>query len=305
MKVFDYLKNIVIVLVFVQIAPILFQNIKAQYSQYVFPKTQFALIEVKGTMHSSEKYIKYLKEYFEDDNIKGIMLKMECPGAASGTAHALFNEIIKLKKEYPAKPIITLVENVCASGGYYMACATDAIICPACSLIGSIGANLPYLFQLQEFMEQHKVKYETVKAGKYKGVANPFVAMTPEEKAMLQGVIDDTYDQFIHDVVTTRKLSTADTDKWAEGKLFSGRQAQKLGLVDTVGSSSDAIALLREKALVEKDQKIEWVKPVKKLSFWSLFSGSVGEKEGDSMFSSLVNKLTHRFESRHIKNCLF
>jgi len=305
MKVFDYLKNILIVLVILQIAPILFENIRAQYSTYIFPRTRFALIEVKGVLYNSEKYNKYLKQYFEDDSIKGIMLKMECPGSASGTAHALFNEITKLKKQYPAKPIITLVENICASGGYYMACATDGIICPASSLIGSIGANLPYLFQLQNFIEQHNVKYESIKAGKYKSVADPFVTITPEEKAMLQSVIDDTYNQFIQDVVTTRKLSTTDTSKWADGKLFSGRQAQKLGLIDIIGSSSDAIALLREKALVDKDQKIEWIKPAQKMSLWSFFSGNMTEEEGNSMFSCLLAKLLGRFQSKQIQGCMF
>jgi len=305
MNFFDHLKNIFIVLIFLQVAPTLFESIKSQYGKYIFPRTRFALVEVKGVLYNSEQYNKHLKKYFEDESIKGILLKLECPGAASGTSHALFSEILALKKEYPAKPIIALVENICASGGYYIACAADSIICPASSLVGSIGASLPYLFQLQEFIEEYKIKYETIKAGKYKSVADPFVTISDEDKQMLQSVIDDTYQQFIEDVVKTRKLSTADTSAWADGKLFSGRQAQKLGLVDMIGSASTAVALLREKALVEKDQKIEWVKPVKKISFWSLFSGGASEEESDSMFSSLLNKIVHRFESRHIKNCLF
>lgn len=305
MSVFDYLKNIFIILVLLQIAPALFDGIKGQYGKYIFPRTRFALIKVKGVLYNSQHYNKYLKKYFEDDSIKGILLKMECPGAASGTAYALFNEIMTLKKEYPAKPIVTLVENICASGGYYVACATDAIICPASSLIGSIGANLPYLFQLQEFIEQYKIKYESIKAGKYKGVADPFVMITPEEKQMLQNVIDDTYQQFIEDVVKTRKLSTADTTKWADGKIFSGRQAHKLGLVDIVGSASDAVALLREKALVEKDQKIEWIKPVQKLSLWSLFAGRSSGQEGESIFSSVLSNLLNKFNSGHINSCVF
>ena len=306
MTFFDHLKNIFIILIFLQIAPSLFEGIWRQYSKYVMPRPKFALIEIKGIMRNSDRTIKYLNRYFKNDSIKAIMLKMECPGSASGSAYAVFNEIMTLKKEYPAKPIITLVENVCASGGYYIACATDSIVAPACALIGSIGASLPFLFQLQDFIEEYKIKYVPIKAGTYKDATDPFVEISEGDKAMLQNVIDDTYNQFVQDVVDTRKVSLAEQKNWAEGRLFTGRQARANGLIDLVGSASDALTLLKEKALIEKDVEVEWVRPVKRTGIWSLFSKGQEDEESKSMFfSSLANSLCNTFENRYLTKRLF
>lgn len=302
MGFFDYFKNIFLILIFLQITPALLIGIKKQYSKYLMPRTKIGLVEINGVLYSSDKYNKRLNKYFKDPEIKAILIKMECPGSAAGTAQSIFNEINILKKEYPAKPIITLVENVCASGGYYIACATDEIITPGSALIGSIGSNLPYLFQLQEFIEQYKIKYETIKAGKYKNIADPFVAMTADERAMLQGVIDDSYFQFADDVVKTRKVSLKEKEKWADGKIFSGRQALKLGLVDMLGSARTAIDRLKDKALIKGE--IEWVKQPKKTSFWSLFSGR-GDESGNSMFSFLASKLGVNFNEKHLVHRVF
>ena len=98
MKFFDYLKNIFLILIFLQITPSLIQNITKQYARYLVPRTRVALIEMKGVLYNSDHYNKYLNRYFKDNEIKGIMLKMDCPGGAAGTAQAIFNEIKVLKK---------------------------------------------------------------------------------------------------------------------------------------------------------------------------------------------------------------
>jgi len=305
MSFFDYLKNAFILIIFLQIAPSFFKGIGKQYRRYLFPRTRFGLIEVKGVVYNSDRYNKYLKKYFEDETIKAILLKMECPGGASGTAHAIFNEIVKLKQKYPTKPIVTLIENLCASGGYYIAAATDSIISPATALIGNIGAQLPYLFQLQKFLEEYKISYEPIKAGKYKTSVDPFITITDDDKQMLQSVVDNLYAQFMQDIVKTRKLSLNDKDKWAEGKLFTGKQAHALGLIDTIGSASDAVSIMREEAMVEKNQKIEWVRPVQKTSLWSLFSGREQNGESGSMFSAFANQLCDTVENRYLARKAF
>ena len=111
---------------------------------------------------------------------------MECPGGASGTSQTIFDELKALKKENP-KPVVVLVENICASGGYNIACAADYIIAPGSAIIGSIGASLPYLFNVKELLEKINVKYTPIKAGTYKNVTNPFVEMTPQEDRFIAG----------------------------------------------------------------------------------------------------------------------
>jgi len=300
MSFFDYLKNIFLILIFLQFAPVLVRNIKKQYSKFIIPKEKVAVINIKGILYKSNRYNKYLNKYFKDNTIKAILLKMDCAGGAAGTAQSIFTEIQMLKKKYN-KPIITLVENISASGGYYIATATDYIIAPASSLIGSIGSSFQYLFQLHEFIEQYKIKYKSIAAGTYKNATDPFVDMTPDQEKMLKEVLESSYNQFTTDVAKNRKLSLKDKDTWANGKIFTGNQALKLGLIDAFGSPYLATAMIREKAMIEEDKEIQWVKPPKKDSLFGLFGGQDRDDSEDSMFSNFMTELCIFLENRYLK----
>ena len=239
----------------------------------------------------------YLNHFFAQPDIKAILLKIESPGGAAGTSEAIFYELIRLKKEYPQKPVVVLTENVCASAAYNIACAADHIVASPSAVIGSIGANFRYLFQLKDFIEQYKIKYLAVKGGKFKSTTDPFVDMTPEEQAMLQNVVDDSYQLLIARIAQQRKLSPETSSLWADGRLFNGNQALNLGLIDEVGSLSNAIAKLKEKALI--DRKIEWVKPPKTSTWDRLFGTSANTFDHDTVTSSLVNSICSCLEQRY------
>jgi protease-4 len=295
MTFFDYLKNIFLILVILSILPRLIDSLHKQYGSFFESKTKVGVVSIKGIIYDSTHHNKHLSAYFKDPSIKAILLKIECPGGAAGTSQAIYNEIKELKKEYP-KPVIALIENVCASGGYYIACASDHIIASGSATVGSIGAYLPLSFQLKEFIEQYKVHYAPVKAGRYKTVGDPFVDRTPEETALLQGMLNDTYAQFSTDVATARKLSLKEITQWGEGKVFSGRQALALGLIDALGSAKTAERIIKEKALI--DDAIEWVKPPESSSILSFFSDPTDEGE-NNMFSSCVNEVCSVVENRY------
>ncbi len=295
MTFFDYLKNIFFLLILLQITPSILESIRKQYGRYLEPRTSVGVLSIKGVLYDSSYYSKHLQRFFKEDSIKAILLKMECPGSASGTGYALFNEIQTLKQEYQ-KPIIVLVENICASGGLWIACAADYIIAPSTALIGSIGVYFPYLFQLKNFIEDYKIRYESVKAGTYKTVADPFVDITPEERALLQSVLDDTYQQFTQSIAKTRKLPITTVTEWADGKIFTGSQAHKLGLIDEIGSAQNAIKVIKEKALIEGE--IEWVHPPKNGGFLSKIFGGGQTDDDSSMFTSLINTLWNFVETR-------
>ena len=191
--------------------------------------------------------------------------------------------------------MVILVENVCASGGYLIACAADLIISPASAIIGSIG-NYFSNIQLREFLEQFKIKYTTVKAGKFKTIGDPLSDLTEEEKELLQIIQDDAYRHFTQQVANTRKLSLANVQDWADGKIFTGLQAQKLGLIDEIGSAQNAIKALKERALIEGE--IEWVKFPKKGGLLSLFTGTETQN-ADSMFTNALNQLCSFLETRY------
>jgi len=148
---------------------------------------------------------------------------------------------------------------------------------------------MPYFFQLHDFIEQFKVHYIPMKTGTYKAIGDPFVDLTTQDKELLQGVLDDSYQQFIADVARMRKLALTNSAVWADGKVFSGNQAKQVGLIDEVGSAYTAIRAIKDKGLIEGE--IEWIKPPQQTSMLNLFTGHSGSDDEQSMFASMATKV--------------
>lgn len=260
-KLSDYLKNLFFIIILLQIAPPILQSLKKQYIDTLEPKSRVGYIQLSGVMGDSSYATKWLKKFFKEPSIKAILLKIESAGSTAGTAEAIANEIEILKKEYP-KPIITLSENICTSGAYMIAAATDYIIATPSSLLGSIGTTIANQFKVKDFLEQYKIQYESIKTGEYKDSTNPFTNPTPEQRAHLEGITQDSYQTFIEHVAKNRKkIALAKAPEWANGKLFTGKQALKIGLLDEIGSLSNAISHLKKVAMIE--DRIEWIKPAR------------------------------------------
>lgn len=274
--------------------PGILSSLKDKFGTALESRDQVAVIQIKETLTDSSKFHKQLHTYFKDNTIKAIVIKMECPGGAAGTSQAVYNEIKTLKATYP-KPIVTLVENMCASGGYYIAAATDYIIAPGSALVGSIGTAFSNVFQLREFLEQFKIKTVPLTAGTYKAAANPLADMTPAEKELLQTLLNDSYDQFISDIAQARSLDAATHKQWGDGKIFTARQAAELKLVDEVGSYSSLLTYLKEKAGISED--VKWVCEAKKRSVLDWISG---QQDDDScgIFGAFADVLITKVEQR-------
>jgi protease IV len=286
----ESLKNVFFLLVIVQVAPPIVKNIVRQYGNILEPKTKVGYLPIKGVLYNSTYYQKHLKSMFENNEIKAIVLKIESPGGASGTAEAIANEIAWFKKEYP-KPIITLSENICTSGGYYIAASTDFIITEASTIVGSIGTVLLYQFKLNELLDKLHIKYNNVATGAYKTSTDPFIPSSPEQVKLLQAVTDASYENFIAHINKCRpKLLLQESKTWADGKVFSGVQALQQGLIDAIGSISTAENKIKELAIIEGS--IEWIKPEKNITIWnSLFgteSKSVNFQESIGQFVQAV-----------------
>ena len=131
----NLLKNIVLIVIIISIAPIFVQGIRTQYLRLLEPRTPIGIIKIKEKINSSHALTTQLHSFFKNTAIKGIVLKIDCCQPANGAAQNVYNEIVHLKKEYP-KPVITFVENTCLSGGYLIACASDYIVAPWSAVIG-------------------------------------------------------------------------------------------------------------------------------------------------------------------------
>lgn len=294
MRFYDYLKNILLILFILQIAPVFIRSILSQYKDLLEPKTQVGVLPIRGNITEASPYIHSLQKLFKDSEIKAILLKVECPGGSSGTGETIFNEIQALKAEYP-KPVVVLVENVCASAAYWISCAADHIVSPSTAIIGSIGAYFPYLFQLKGLLETYNIQYKAIKAGTYKTVGDPFVEMTEKEQALLQQVINDSYVQFTKSVAQCRKLSLTKLADWADGKIFTGAQAKEMGLIDEIGSLHQAVQAIKAKGSIEGE--IEWVTIAKEQGLLQrLFSGNT---LSGSITTNIMDSICTYLETRY------
>lgn len=292
-----FMINIFLFLLLLQCIPALLKSIKQTYEEILEPSTKVGVIAIHGCMDDSATHAKNLKKFFENREIKAILIKMDSPGGAAGAAQALFNEIKEAKKLH-IKPVVTWVQNVCASGGYYVATASDHIIASPAALVGSIGAYIPHP-AFKKFIEQFKIQYTTTKAGLYKTAGNPLLDITPEQEAMFKGLVDNIYQQFTTDVAQQRtKLSLQKVATWADGKIFTGAQALELGLIDQLGSQITAENYIKQK--INTDKKIEWVTPSCKSPLMKWISSSDCADDGDehhSYISAAMQEFCTRLEN--------
>jgi protease-4 len=200
----------------------------------------------------SENISKAIRKVRLDDKIKAVVLRVNSPGGSSLASDVIWREVVLTKK---VKPIIVSMGDVAASGGYYIACAADSIIAEPNTITGSIGifAVLPNLQKL--FNDKLGVTFDGVKTGKYADLGNVSRPLTPEEKAILQNSVNRGYDTFTKAVAQGRGKTQEYINSIGQGRVWTGAQALKIGLVDRLGNISDAVKSAAKKANL-KDYKL-------------------------------------------------
>lgn len=199
-----------------------------------------ALVEVEGLIVDAERIVRELEEHAEDASIRAIVVRIQSPGGVVAPTQEIYDAIRRIRDQ--GKPVVASMGAIAASGGYYLAAAADRIVANPGTLTGSIGV----LIQLADFeglLEKVGVRYEVVKAGRLKDIGNIGRRMTDEERAVLQSLLDDMHDQFVTAVAQGRGLDRAAVVALADGRVYTGRRAKELGLVDALGGLEDAIRL--------------------------------------------------------------
>lgn len=217
-------------------------------------KSNLLVLDIKGVIFDSEKFLKKLHKYDEEDSIKGILLRINSPGGAVGPAEEIYREL-KQFKEKTKKPIVVYSPSLNASGGYYISMAADKIVVSNGTLIGSIGVIMEFA-NLEKLYDWAKIQRFSITSGKLKDSGSEYRPMREEEKEYFQNLITETYQQFRAAVKEGRKLEDSTLDQYADGRVFNGEQAVKLGFADKVGSMEDAGKLLAEMAKLGKDYEI-------------------------------------------------
>lgn len=174
-----------------------------------------------------------------DPKVKGILLQVDSPGGGVTASDMIYNALQNFKAVDPGRRVVTLMGDLAASGGYYVSLASDKIIAQPTSTMGSIGVIIQSM-NFKSLAEKIGVRDVTIKSGENKDFLNPFRDTDPEQKKILQGIVDDMYDRFITLVAANRKLDKEVVRPMADGRIFTSKQAKAAHLVDDIGYYSDA-----------------------------------------------------------------
>ncbi|MBE9546550.1 MAG: signal peptide peptidase SppA [Proteobacteria bacterium] len=202
-------------------------------------RDKVAMVMVEGVIKDSSPVVDQLIKHGKDNSIKAVVLRIDSPGGGVVPSQEIYKAVLSLKKK---KKVVVSMGSVAASGGYYIACAADKIVANPGTITGSIGV-IAHFSNMEELLKKIGLKPSTIKSGRYKDVGSPLREMTPEEERLIQGVVDDIYDQFIESISANRNISKETIAGIADGRIFTGRQALKMGLVDFLGDRGYAINL--------------------------------------------------------------
>jgi len=214
-------------------------SITGKKSAFTSPN-KIGIVDVQGVIRDSAEIVENLQEFGRDDSVRGVILRINSPGGAVAPSQEIYDTVMELRKR---KKVLASMSSVAASGGYLIACAGEKIIANPGTLTGSVSAVM-YFTNTEELMKKVGVKASVIKSGKYKDIGSPIREMTEDEKILLQGLVDDIYQQFLDVVIRHRAISAETMKNIADGRIFTGRQAQKFGLVDYLGDQQYAVRML-------------------------------------------------------------
>jgi protease IV len=225
-------------------------------NEMTLPGRHTALVDLRGVIApdsraSAELIVKGLRNAFDDSNTAGVILRINSPGGSAVQAGIISDEIKRLKKAHPDVPIYTVVEDVCASGGYYVASATDKIYVNPASLVGSIGVLIDG-FGFSDALHKLGVERRLITAGKHKGFLDPFSPLEPEDRAYAEQMVEQIHQQFIAAVKAGRGARLKDSPELFSGLVWTGATSVKLGLADGFGTTDEiARDVIKAKDIVD------------------------------------------------------
>lgn len=200
-------------------------------------KKLLGLVEIRDVLLSSKPFVDEIERFRKIPNVRAVVIRIDSPGGGVVPSQEIYEAIQRTRE---SKPVVASMGSVAASGGYYVASAAERIYASPGTLTGSIGVALTTR-NVQELMSKVGIDSAVIKSGQYKDVGSPYRKMTPKEQRFLQGVSDEIYDQFVEAVAKGRGIPREKAEELADGKIYTGRRAQELGLVDQLGGLQTAI----------------------------------------------------------------
>lgn len=265
----------------------LFRLLPSETGFTSFDGDRLGVLSVEGGIFTVQDKLDLIRRYRKSDSVKGLLIDVDSPGGAVAPSQELSDAVSRFAAT--GRPVVASIRSVGASGGYYVASSADTIVANPGSLVGSIGVIMQFM-QVKDLMNEIGVDYNVVKSGEFKDLGSPFREMEPEERAVLRDLIMDVYDQFLNHVLENRgQLNRDKLESMADGRVFTGQQALKNGLVDAVGSRRDAIRRLADAAGMDEDPSL-WNAKRQQFSFVQSFTEIL------SPLKELTSKSTSKFQ---------
>ncbi|TWI71223.1 signal peptide peptidase A [Desulfobotulus alkaliphilus] len=239
------------------------------------------VVELYGPIMDSSQILEDIRKFRDNEKIRAIVLRVDSPGGGVGPSQEIYRALQMARKE---KPVIASFGSVAASGGYYVAAATDGIMANAGTVTGSIGVILGYT-NFRELAERIGLQSVVIKSGEHKDMASPVKDLSSEDRDILQALVDRMHRQFVRDVATGRDMEENTVATLADGRIYAGEEAMELGLVDRLGNFEDALSWAAEKAGIDPDKWVA-VYPERERSWlWDIIDGGA---------QSLVNAMDRK-----------
>lgn len=289
-----FISLIVIAILFAGISFIYFAKSLSTSDRYYEQTTgkgngKIAVVNLDFTILSSESIVRQFKKYGEDNSIKAVILKVNTPGGGVAASQEMY-EIIRRTRD-SGKPVIVSISSLGASGGYYASCGGSMIVADPGSLVGSIGVIMN-LMNFKELAEKIGVSETIVKSGELKDAGNPFRDVNEKDMEYFQNIVDDSYDQFLEVVSKERKMDKEKLKEYANGRVFTGRQAKEIGLIDSLGTFEDAIKIAAGMGGIEGEPTI--VKERERLSLAERILDGFSNNEIKSIKDELKNEFINQ-----------
>lgn len=212
------------------------------------------VVEIKGTIESADQTVRTIQTFIEDENVKAILVRIDSPGGSVSASQEMVEAIQSIKK-----PVVISMGDMAASGGYYVACAGPTIYANPGTLTGSIGV-ISQVLSFKDLMEVIKVNVHTVKTGELKDAGSPYREFNEADEAYFKALGLEILDQFVTHVSDARKMTKEQVMALADGRVWTGREAKQLGLIDELGGMNAAIDALKKKASLTGKVKLVYPK---------------------------------------------
>lgn len=237
-----------------------------------------------GQVAGSDTLVEYLRKARGDASIKAIVLRVDSPGGSAIASDVIWREVLLTKNQ---KPLIASMSDVAASGGYYISMPAHAIVAEPSTLTGSIGVVLTK-FVIDGTLKKLGMNLEGVSQGKYANMYSPVRPFSPEERVRMLESMQATYDTFVEKAAQGRNTTPERIDAIGQGRVWTGRQAKEIGLVDELGGLDRAVALAKQRAKIAPDTEVELVIYPPKKSFYDLLRDPLGSSDSASTLGSLL-----------------